>query len=196
MSKLYKFRSVDTYSLSSLANSNFWFSSLNDFNDPFEGACKIDKSITEPEFKKFKTISWNEDKNINTKEKEKFLNDIQCTEDEIGTRKFLVEAAKKEMEIALDIMKSSKIFCMSQHTQNNDPIYENLMWSHYADGLRGFCMVFDREKIKSKFTYSQNQKQTFAEVKYKEKPNTFKISKLLKSSSLFGTNDFSFWMSY
>ncbi|MFT6989937.1 MAG: hypothetical protein ACJASL_001914 [Paraglaciecola sp.] len=35
---LYKFREVNTNNLSALANNKFWFSSLNDFNDPFEGS--------------------------------------------------------------------------------------------------------------------------------------------------------------
>ena len=36
--KLYKFRAVNTNSLTLLANNQLWFSSLDDFNDPFEGA--------------------------------------------------------------------------------------------------------------------------------------------------------------
>lgn len=35
---LYKFREINTNNLSALENNQLWFSSINDFNDPFEGS--------------------------------------------------------------------------------------------------------------------------------------------------------------
>jgi hypothetical protein len=41
--KVYKYRTVDAYSLAGLANSELWFSGLQDFNDPFEGSYKFEE---------------------------------------------------------------------------------------------------------------------------------------------------------
>jgi hypothetical protein len=94
--KLYKFYTVNKNSISSLVNKFVWFSSPNDFNDPFDTAL-IDNDY-------LRSINFN----------------------------------------------NEKIFCLTKS-------YDNfLMWSHYAESHRGFCIEFEDytdeelEELKSK----------------------------------------------
>lgn len=59
-----------------------------------------------------------------------------------------------------DLINSARITCFSKRPNNL------LMWSHYANGLRGFCLEFDPSLIL--FNY-QNFAKIY-EVKYKEHP--------------------------
>ncbi len=81
--KLFKFYSVNKNSISSLVNKFAWYSSPNDFNDPFDTAL-IDNDY-------LRLINFN----------------------------------------------NEKILCLTESRDNF------LMWSHYADCHRGFCVEFE-----------------------------------------------------
>lgn len=81
--KLFKFYSVNKNSISTLVNKFAWYSSPNDFNDPFDTAL-IDNAY-------LRSINFN----------------------------------------------NEKILCLTQSHDNF------LMWSHYADHHRGFCVEFE-----------------------------------------------------
>lgn len=65
---------------------------------------------------------------------------------------------------------------------------DELLWSHYADGHKGFCIEYDLERLKGKF-YGLDQTYQF-NVDYKEKPSTLTYNDLENNSltkKLFAT---------
>jgi hypothetical protein len=130
--KLYKYRSTSKYSLEGLINNELFFSSYEDFNDPFEFENPA-PDLTQAY------------KNARKKYRELFDNK------EITRKVFLqlVDLAKRPSEEVLQERKQTLdnikknilnigILCLSEIDNNI------LMWSHYAEEHRGFCIEFDQ----------------------------------------------------
>ena len=118
---LYKYRSFNNYGLQILTNREIYFSSPEELNDPLE--CLFKRLPIEKEIKR------------------------RLTEEELVLFNELSEKRYSErgtcnlvpiFQAIENISKQAGIFSLCQ--TNNDP----LMWSHYADGHRGFCIGFSR----------------------------------------------------
>ena len=118
---LYKYQSFNNFGLQILTNRAIYFSSPDELNDPLE--CQF-KSL--PVTEEIKRRLTGEELAIFRKISEK-LYDERGT----GNRVPIFQAIE-------NISKQAGIFSLCQ--TNNDP----LMWSHYADGHRGFCIGFSR----------------------------------------------------
>ena len=113
---LYKYCAYNTNSLSILINKKIWVAKPDSFNDPFDCNIKINpKDFDVEAFKKYLYMTGRITKKLPWK------NCIKPFE----------EFLKKDV-------KNFGVFSMSQI---NDNI---LMWSHYADQHKGFCIEFDR----------------------------------------------------
>ncbi|MBM9605931.1 DUF2971 domain-containing protein [Desulfopila inferna] len=131
--KLYKYESFSTRSLENLKNQGIYFASPKNFNDPFD--CSIDAN--------FKTIS----KSKLTKLHAEFRSECSNkTEFDIVYGIYPNKAFIQLLENSLikffnemkDSMLNTKgISCFSE-TKN-----DILMWSHYSDCHKGFCLEFD-----------------------------------------------------
>ena len=118
---LYKYRSFNNYGLQILTNCEIYFSSTEELNDPLE--CQF-KSL--PAVEEIRRRLKEEDLPILNKISKKLYN-------EKGTGNLV-----PIFEAIENISKQAGIFSLCQ--TNRDP----LMWSHYADGHRGFCIGFNR----------------------------------------------------
>lgn len=179
--KLYKFRQVDTFSLSGLSNNTLWFSDLNDFNDPFERSYILDEVLSD-EVKKelILRVTPKPDNEVDLKIKQKVFKQAGVKSGD-NKEEFLHKMLKHDFKVALiDIIHKSKAICMSQESSVNDPLYENLMWSHYADGLRGFCMVFERDKLLQDFIDQQLTIRPII-VEYSDVPVTLSLNEFALS---------------
>lgn len=112
---LYKYCAFNTNSLSILINKKIWVSKPDSLNDPFD--CKI----------RFKPA-------LNAEAERKYLDKRGITGDD--PRAYQIQKRLREFE-DVDIQNLG-VFCLSEL---NDNI---LMWSHYADQHRGFCIEFVR----------------------------------------------------
>lgn len=114
---LYKYCAYNTNSLSILINKKIWVAKPDSFNDPFD--CKIRfKSEMNPEaFRKY------------LERTRRGTGDIQ------RDYAIFIEGLK---EFRNKDVKSFGVFSMSQIKDNI------LMWSHYADQHKGFCIEFVR----------------------------------------------------
>jgi hypothetical protein len=131
--KLYKYESFNTYSLSNLKAQSIYFSSPKEFNDPFDCSIAFDlNDVSEKAFIKlynFYLDSYPNKKlfikkfgeNPNNKFKTYLLDVLENT----------LRESKERM------LKERGISCLSEI---NDDI---LMWSHYSDSHKGFCLEFD-----------------------------------------------------
>jgi len=105
---LYRYRPFNQFSISELANQNVWFSSVNDFNDPFE--------VILDRFTPVLTNGYS------------------------GSSEYLSTPETKQLhEMLKDIFTTLGLLCFT--TKNNN----TLMWSHYADSHKGFCIEYERD---------------------------------------------------
>lgn len=121
---LFKYRAFDRYALQSLIDGKVWIAAPKSFNDPFDCAYYIDREHSDQELLAH-------------------LND--CAESRGDTRRFTLENIPQErlhFERALasleEGVRNAGLFCLAATP------FEPLMWAHYADGHRGFCIEYER----------------------------------------------------
>lgn len=145
-SKLYRFRSVSKnnennvekdYNIDNLNKNVVWLSSPSDFNDPYDSI---------PILNKYTLLSMvSEDKIV-----KKYLENINN---------------KKDIKNFEEIMYNEIVNILNNHTKNlgitsfTECDYTNvLMWSHYANSHKGYCIEYDLSNLKinennSKYLY-------------------------------------------
>lgn len=147
---IYKFTPPSPYALSNLQMHGLFCRHFADYNDPFELWAKIKDGL--PEFddnnERFQNAiaAWGFPE---TKKAELPLDEEDLMEYLGG----LVDGAP------LFIFDHARITCFSYDQKNL------LMWSHYADGLRGFCIEFDESKI-----FKEDERSFMVPVNYADKP--------------------------
>lgn len=128
VTSLYKYRAFNKYSLQSLINEAAWFSTPASFNDPFYCGIHLDQLKME--------------ESVRVAVKEAYSKTGKST-DQIPPEELI---AKEEDKQAFQYLRSSiyellqnvGIFSLSRI--NNDI----LMWAHYADSHRRFCIEYSR----------------------------------------------------
>lgn len=128
ITQLYKYYRFNERTLAMLADKTAWLSTPNSFNDPFDCAIGLDhdrmeESINQALSDAYKIYG-------GAKKEAKSHSDDQ--------RKFFKEAYDKLNTSINHIFQKAGIFSLSEA---NDDI---LMWSHYADYHRGFCVGYER----------------------------------------------------
>ncbi|MFK8036696.1 MAG: DUF2971 domain-containing protein [Crocinitomicaceae bacterium] len=136
MSTIYKYQSFNINSLSSIINSELWFSLPRDFNDPLD--CTINLKVVnfpdEHNSKSFYQAMQNEFPDTSLESKiSAFKKDKTIFEEDY--KRFFNLMSKKSIGIA----------CFSKFSSHP------LMWAHYTDGHSGFCLGFNREKLEKSF---------------------------------------------
>ncbi|ARP64270.1 hypothetical protein A9K65_013420 [Mesorhizobium sp. WSM1497] len=127
---LLKFCGPTSYALENLRNGVLYCQHYEGFNDPFEFWADIETGIPDPVTARDRFIAaataWGF---------ERFEDAVS----ENATEYFEgLDGSEPPFERMLDKMR---IACFASETDNLP------MWSHYADGLRGFCIVFDEAAV-------------------------------------------------
>ncbi|MBC8357657.1 MAG: DUF2971 domain-containing protein [Candidatus Aminicenantes bacterium] len=137
---IYKYESFDTYSLSNLKNAQIFFNRPVDFNDPFDSSLVAQSFENKPEDIVTFYNQWVSNKLPNLPEK---IPDSVKTVDSIDDvpRDFINMVEKGTNEFAEEKQKEylNNIGC-SCFSEVKDNL---LMWSHYSNGHKGFCLEFD-----------------------------------------------------
>lgn len=124
---MFKYHAFSEYSLASILNDEIYMNHYESFNDPFECRCEILVGFPkrDPGCARFQGIvrAWGFDD----------AND-QIVIDNYDDYVFSLEDSEPSIPAMLN---GARIGCFSMKGDNL------LMWSHYADGLRGFCIEFD-----------------------------------------------------
>lgn len=128
ISSLYKYRGFNEYSLQALINEVAWFSKPISFNDPFDCGIQIDEGKME--------------ESVRNAVQEAYLK-VGKSKESIPESEFQIKEEDKQAfnefkESIHKLIQSVGIFSMSRV---NDDI---LMWAHYADSHRGFCIEYAR----------------------------------------------------
>ena len=184
--KLYKFRTVDTNSLMLLSNNQLWFSAFMGFNDPFEGTYILDDEFPDDVLDTFEMKSKEE---MGEDKYNEMISSAGLQGKDFTKEELIKKLAENDFQNFISIIHSSHISSFSLRDDTNDPIDENLLWSHYADGLRGFCLIFDYEKLLSDIKETSEKAIMPIEVTYQDTPKTLKLLDFVLSNDVFGNNE-------
>lgn len=131
---LFKYQPFNIQSLANLKNRTLWFSSPSSFNDPFDCAVPVlPKDMSEEDFHRA----------IEYFEREHGLESVSLNaRDQFGKpsaefRQVLVPAVLNAIEGEDSFYRRRGVACLTKRAD------EMLLWAHYADGHRGFCLEFD-----------------------------------------------------
>lgn len=139
---VYKYRVFNQKSIEIIVNKSVFVPSPREFNDPYD--CKIPTNYEMLKDKEFAREYFL--KVVNTLPELKHLSDeeklrqveIKINEDYYKNEAFIKKMQQSEIE---KLNLKFGIYCVT-------PIKDNiLMWSHYADSHKGFCIGFDSEKL-------------------------------------------------
>jgi hypothetical protein len=127
--RLYKFSGPTEYALQNLERGVIFCQHYSAYNDPFEFWSNVLEGVpdpdTEPERFVAATKAWGfEPGSADDENLVEYFD--QCSEEQPSFGEW---------------RESTRIACFGSEPDNL------LMWSHYADGLRGFCLVFDDTEI-------------------------------------------------
>ena len=129
-SKLYKYQPYTTWSLDNLKDRRLWFSKPSEFNDPFD--CAIDLDIAEMSEDEWRIVY---EKKVPSDLK--YLNN--GAPNELVKENFLLAIRNLLNEQKEKMLNNKGVACFAERVDNL------LLWSHYADKHRGFCLEFDTE---------------------------------------------------
>ena len=150
MNRIFKFRGASNLDLEAFHDDYLWFSSFPELNDPFEGGFKYDSSGVDVNLRiKFLSRLYKESNPQNYND---IVTDVFAS---LGGNEF----SNFVDERAIDACRSFG----EEHQKNNfihsfsiaasddefpQPLTSMLLWSHYANGFKGFCIEFDFDKLK------------------------------------------------
>ncbi len=143
---LYRYRAIDKHTLEGLRNSEFYFTSPKDFNDPFD--CKNQFSFEgsdDNDWRQFfKEQLKHQEPHLSSKERNEKVEAVIRS----GTHR-VKEIQKEQKKIWGRILEEDSnkigIVCLSRRHK------DILMWSHYSDKHRGVCLEFDKGILESRF---------------------------------------------
>lgn len=155
---LYKYQRLTAHSLSSVLNGTVWMASPTSFNDPFDCAIPLARS----------------------KIKESITHALQEVAKRQGIRVDQIprhNEVTKDDALAFEFMRKGLLTTMSKVgvlCLSATPL-EILMWSHYADNHKGFCIEFD-------FSDGSRLRQLARPVRYQEEIPSMGARELITNS--------------
>lgn len=156
---LCKFTTLNKNIINTLFENKIWHARVDTLNDPFEFYFNFIKELPKSTNALSKLM---EDSNYwvknELKEKERQgAIQLLLASDEDGLRsRILTKVTDHEIKLKTSMM-SLNVCSLSKAFD------EPLMWSHYGDGMRGICLIYDKEKLK-------NSSLEFDIVQYEKKP--------------------------
>jgi len=157
--RIYKFFGYRDFDLDAFAGSYLWFSGVKDFNDPFEGLYReqikfrCGSELTNDEAMIYLMESNIFDGLSNEAASEKVLADLAKFNNPFKHHKELIATALKKATIrTLDLIEKERFCCCFIRDYHDKSALNNkLMWSHYANGLRGFALEFETDSLSDSF---------------------------------------------
>lgn len=122
----------------------FYCSLPQDINDPFDSKCIFDNCGSESDFRMHYAICLNKQQpGLSEAEKQQKI-DAFIKSKKWQDNQFRDDLFKNFSDKTSELFSKMGMVCFSKCKDNI------LMWSHYADGHRGFCLEFDRLLLQEK----------------------------------------------
>jgi len=140
--KLYKYYAYNEHSLKVLSNRQIWLADPRSFNDPFDCALNIKRTLSDDDCLRIfeenvrEALSSPDLDNTGRLECKKLLERIKKDK---SFRDETVRAFRIRIEVPIATVEMLGAFCMSELPDNL------LMWAHYTRSHTGFCIEFSRE---------------------------------------------------
>lgn len=156
MSKLYRYFSFKQHNIDSLVNKYLYFSNIEDFNDPFEDIYVSKENLPNPGDIDDSTLI-----RLHQKMKRRSPNAKVFSNDEFASmmlrgvslipfKNKLISIISESNDTQYEQMVTNKKHCcfiQDDKVTGKEALRNKLMWSHYADGMRGYCIEFEKEKL-------------------------------------------------
>lgn len=166
----YKFSALNINSLSALAEGKAWFSRLADFNDPFEGQFLIKRPDIELDKERlFQYMGNILPKNVLSEPVSEIIRrNYEQSPD--GFKKTIEQAVSTTYNRFHNAFKNISAFCLASDIPNVDASHVSnvMMWSHYADGMKGFCIKFKPDYLLSSLREMNEANFNIAQVHYQD----------------------------
>lgn len=153
---IYKYFRINHYLYDTLISNQLYFSSIEQFNDPYDCHMALFDKISEKDFRSYINNTFE-----NGDTREKYMQAFLKNPDEF---------AKPFIELYNGWLKYIGICCFTKDKDNL------LLWSHYADSHKGVCLGFDYNLMKKKFPQ-------FDDINYNDEPFYFDMKNAEKSVS-------------
>lgn len=171
--RVFKFRAGNENDLDSFFEDYLWFSGLSALNDPYEGYSSFSVEGVDDDFREkfLASVFVKEPKDSISPEQEVKTYREEC-EKNTGVKfsKYVDSKAAQIVESYYDEHKNDfKILSLSlakDEHQHPAPLNNMLMWSHYANGFKGFCVEYDFEKLKVSIEQKNGIELASSPVKY------------------------------
>lgn len=161
----------ETYHLDSLKNNDVYFSNIEQLNDPYEGLMHYSREgVTHSQRMSALTHKLNEDHN----DLKKARREAESIFKRMPTAQFVQHIdrlCKEQFDRFLAYHKEQRfILSLSRGFDTDDifppPLTNMMMWGHYANGMRGLCVEYDFEKLRSSINCLNNIKVTSRAINY------------------------------
>ncbi|PSU89839.1 hypothetical protein C0W42_08575 [Photobacterium kishitanii] len=157
---VFRYRFFNENTIAEIINCEIWHATLESLNDPYELPLFFDWSCLEGE---------DLNKSLALINKQLMLMDpMDKLTSHIAYGKtreaadFMRKSLLRTFNNIENNYKNSLVACFSKEPS------DSLMWSHYADGMRGICIAYDIEKLQQSEDFN-----LFSEVKYTDKVKYF-----------------------
>lgn len=177
-------------SLSSISSSKIWFSSKKNLNDPFEGYVNVVSPKNEGE-KVAQYIDLGKkivqkQSNLAPAQVEKVIMERYLSSpDEFVD--FVENSISSHEKNLIKYQESLGIFSTSSDIPGNSQtqVANMLMWSHYGDEFKGFCIKYDHHKLfESLQEFNSGVKFAWCKVDYIKKPHSVNFLDSLNGDTL------------
>ena len=168
--RAFKFRAGNNNDLDALFESYVWFSGLSALNDPYEGFVALSNENIDDDFREryLAAVYSKEPKKEITPEEE--ASKIRKESQGDSFSEYVDSKTAQIINSYYEEHKNDfKIFSLSLAKEQHEfPALLNnmLMWSHYANGFKGFCIEFDFEKLKKSIEANIECELGTSQVKY------------------------------
>lgn len=187
---VYKFRAMNINSLVSLSSRKLWFASIQDLNDPFEGYVHIAMPSTDKErIEEYTKLGQSvlEKNNGLTSDKAREVVLSQYLSDPKGFIDFIDELLSRHPETISESLSQFGVYSVSSDIPGNAMTQESnmLMWSHYADGFKGFCIHYDLPELHTSLkSMNPGTKFEYCSVRYLDKPHRISLAQDLERGTI------------
>lgn len=142
---MYKYSTFSEYSITNIINRELFMNHYDSFNDPFECWYRILEDF--PNYDEPKRLEalrevWGCDKEFFQEHYNSYVEELSGSDAGIDR-----------------LINHARISCFCKEPDNL------LMWAHYANGMRGFCLEFDRKSLVDERAFVK-----IYEVDYREEP--------------------------
>ncbi|EKO3518600.1 DUF2971 domain-containing protein [Vibrio fluvialis] len=132
---LFRYRACNENTLSEIITADIWHSKIQQLNDPFELNFIFD-------WDEFSISNFPKINNVLKVFPDKELTQAYIVNQQEQLFSSLRNAIESQIEELNRKLEQTGVCCFSQSPDNA------MMWSHYADGMKGLCLVYDLESVK------------------------------------------------